>query len=148
LKNLLKDKRNLFLILENDLRYLSILPKKLLLDIYRDYNRLPAILDIDNVNEFRKIFDDSYYNFGKYEPSSEMMKNSMRIQGEELQFLTLKFINNIFCNISALMQRATLTGKKKPPPTRPYVLMLMLYDLLKREAKALKLHNFSVSLKY
>lgn len=39
-----------------------------------------------------------------------------------------------------------VTGKKKVPPTKPYVQMLMLYDLLKREAKRLMLNKFEVSL--
>lgn len=38
-----------------------------------------------------------------------------------------------------------ITGKKRVPPTRPYVLFLMLYDLCKREAKRLSLHDFEVS---
>lgn len=38
-----------------------------------------------------------------------------------------------------------VTGKKKVPPTKPYVQMLMLYDLLKREAKRLMLNKFEVS---
>lgn len=36
-------------------------------------------------------------------------------------------------------------GKKRVPPTRPYVLFLNLYDLLKREAKRLALHDFEVN---
>lgn len=40
---------------------------------------------------------------------------------------------------------APITGKKRVPPTRPYVLFLMLYDLFKREAKRLALHDFEVS---
>lgn len=40
-----------------------------------------------------------------------------------------------------------ITGKKRVPPTRPYVLFLMLYDLCKREAKRLSLHDFEVSLR-
>ncbi|GAB0096735.1 hypothetical protein DMENIID0001_122940 [Sergentomyia squamirostris] len=35
------------------------------------------------------------------------------------------------------------TGKKKVPPTKPYVEMVVLYDLLKREAKALMLNKFT-----
>lgn len=37
-----------------------------------------------------------------------------------------------------------VTGRKKIPPTKPYVQMLMLYDLLKREAKRLMLNKFEV----
>lgn len=37
-----------------------------------------------------------------------------------------------------------VTGKKKVPPTKPYVQLLMLYDLLKREAKKLMLNKFQV----
>lgn len=35
-----------------------------------------------------------------------------------------------------------LTGKKKVPPTKPYIDMLMMYDLLKREAKKLGLQKY------
>lgn len=37
-----------------------------------------------------------------------------------------------------------ITGKKRVPPTRPYVLFLMFYDLCKREAKRLGLQEFTV----
>lgn len=37
-----------------------------------------------------------------------------------------------------------VTGRKKVPPTKPYVQLLMLYDLLKREAKKLMLNKFQV----
>ncbi|CAG9808325.1 unnamed protein product [Chironomus riparius] len=108
---------------ENELRYLDVLPKKLLLDIQRDTKRRPALLDYDNVVEFRKIYDDSYnYPYKVREPNSEQMKMNIKIQMHQ--------------------QKQMLTGKKKPPPTRPYVLMLMLYDVLKREAKTKKLHQF------
>lgn len=36
------------------------------------------------------------------------------------------------------------TGRKRVPPTKPYVLFLFLYDQLKREAKRLKLEEFEV----
>lgn len=37
-----------------------------------------------------------------------------------------------------------ITGKKRVPPTRPYVLFLIFYDLCKREAKRLHLQEFTV----
>lgn len=37
-----------------------------------------------------------------------------------------------------------ITGKKRVPPTRPYVLFLIFYDLCKREAKRLGLQEFTV----
>lgn len=37
-----------------------------------------------------------------------------------------------------------ITGKKRVPPTRPYVLFLIIYDLYKREAKRLALQEFTV----
>lgn len=40
---------------------------------------------------------------------------------------------------------SSLTGKKKVPETRPYVLFLMVYDLCKREAKRLALQEVEVS---
>lgn len=39
---------------------------------------------------------------------------------------------------------APVTGKKRVPPTRPYVLFLVIYDLYKREAKRLSLQDFAV----
>lgn len=86
--------------LDNDLKYLDILPKKLLLDINNEPYILPAILDLDNVKEFRKKYDDSYYqNDRKSVPNKQMLKMNMKIQMQR--------------------QRAMLTGKKKAPPTRP-----------------------------
>lgn len=41
-------------------------------------------------------------------------------------------------------QNQPVTGRKKIPPTKPYVQMLMLYDLLKREAKKQMLNKFVV----
>lgn len=43
---------------------------------------------------------------------------------------------------------STLTGKKKVPETRPYVLFLMVYDLCKREAKRLALQEVEVSVDF
>lgn len=42
----------------------------------------------------------------------------------------------------------SLTGKKKVPETRPYVLFLMIYDLCKREAKRLALQEVEVSIDF
>lgn len=39
---------------------------------------------------------------------------------------------------------APVTGKKRVPPTRPYVLFLIIYDVYKREAKRLALQEFTV----
>lgn len=36
------------------------------------------------------------------------------------------------------------TGEKQKPPTKPFLDMIMLYDLLKREAKKLGLNKFEV----
>lgn len=94
-------------LLENELQYLDPLPKKLLTDIDREPNRLPALLDLDNVNEFRRKYDDSFYaRQRKNVPNMQHMRMKMKLQ--------------------ILQQRQTLTGRKKPPPTRPYVHMLML----------------------
>lgn len=78
-------------------------PKKLLEDIAKERDHLPAIMDEDNVDEFRKIYDDSWAF--RYKP---------------------------------------LTGKKKTPPTKPYVEMLLLYDLLKKDAKRLAFNKYNV----
>lgn len=90
-----------------NLQYLHQFPSSLLQDILDEHYEQPARFDIDNVNEFRKIYDDSFYMTRVY-------------WGPQ-------------------------TGKKKIPPTKPYVQFLMLYDLLKREAKLLNLHEFEVS---
>lgn len=96
-----------FLPVESELQYLDPLPKKLLLDIHREPNRLPALLDLDNVNEFRKKYDDSYFpRYRNNVPDAQQMRLKMRIQMQQ--------------------QRPMLTGRKKPPPTRPYVHMLVL----------------------
>jgi hypothetical protein len=77
-------------------------PKKLLEDIAKEREYLPAVMDEDNVDEFRKIYDDSWaYRYGP------------------------------------------LTGKKKTPPTKPYVEMLLLYDLLKKDAKRLAFNKYN-----
>lgn len=85
------------------------LPADLLQDIENEAYELPAKFDIDNVNAFRKIYDDFF---------------------ERIRFAALA---------------GPQTGKKRIPPTRPYVLFLMCYDLLKREAKLLNLQDFVVS---
>lgn len=88
---------------EYDLQYLHQLPSALLQDIRDERYEQPSLLDADNVNEFRKVYDDFY---GSRQP---------------------------------------MTGKKRIPPTKPYVQMLMLYDLLKRDARRLMLNKFEVN---
>ncbi|CAO1403428.1 unnamed protein product [Diamesa tonsa] len=108
---------------EDILQLLDPLPKKLLHDLHYETNQLPAILDQDNVNEFRKKYDDSYNRrYRNQSPSDQQMRVIMKLQMQQ--------------------QRPMLVGRKKPPPTRPYVFFLMLYDLLKRESKAKMLHKF------
>lgn len=89
---------------EYDLQFLHQLPSGLLQDILYERYEQPAFLDKDNVDEFRKVYDDFY---GRNQP---------------------------------------VTGRKKVPPTKPYVQLLMLYDLLKREAKKLMLNKFQVKM--
>ena len=101
------------------------LPKKLLLDLHYETNQLPALLDQDNVIEFRKKYDDSFKRrYRNQSPSDQQMRVIMKLQMQQ--------------------QRPMLVGRKKPPPTRPYVFFLMLYDLLKRESKAKMLHKYGV----
>ncbi|CAO1415431.1 unnamed protein product [Diamesa serratosioi] len=105
------------------LQLLDPLPKKLLLDLHYETNQLPALLDQDNVIEFRKKYDDSYNSrYRNQSPSDQQMRVIMKIQMQQ--------------------QRPMLVGRKKPPPTRPYVFFLMLYDLLKRESKTKMLHKY------
>lgn len=91
-----------------DNQFLHQLPADLLQDIEDESYEMPAKIDADNVNAFRKIYDDSF---------------------ERIRYAALT---------------GSQTGKKRIPPTRPYVLFLMCYDLLKREAKLLNLQDFSV----
>lgn len=94
--------------IENELQYLDPLPKKLLMQIAKESNLPFAILDIDNVNEFRRNYDDSYYpKYRKTNPDLQQMRMKMKIQMQQ--------------------KRQMLTGRKKAPPTRPYVHMLMLW---------------------
>uniref|UniRef100_A0A336MPA5 CSON004876 protein n=1 Tax=Culicoides sonorensis TaxID=179676 RepID=A0A336MPA5_CULSO len=85
-----------------NMNLLDPFPKKLLEDIAKEPAHQPAIMDEDNVDEFRKIYDDSWAV--RYKP---------------------------------------LTGKKKTPPTKPYVEMLLLYDLLKKDAKRLAFNKYN-----
>lgn len=84
------------------------LPKKLLLQLHREPDHPIALLDIDNVNEFRKKYDDSFYpKYRRMNPNMQQMRMKMKLQMQQ--------------------KRQTLTGRKKAPPTRPYVHMLMLW---------------------
>lgn len=92
------------MLTEHNMNLLDPLPKKLLEDIATEKSQLPALMDEDNVNEFRRIYDDSWG--ARYAP---------------------------------------LTGKKKSPPTKPYVEMLLLLDLFKKDAKRLGFNKYDVS---
>lgn len=89
--------------------FLHQLPADLLQDIENESYEQPSKVDLDNVNEFLRIYDDFFERIRFNPPSGPQ------------------------------------TGKKRVPPTKPYVQFLMLYDLLKREAKRLMLHDFEVS---
>lgn len=91
------------MLTEHNMNLLDPLPKKLLEDIAVEKSQLPAIMDEDNVNEFRRIYDDSW-----------------------------------------VYRYAPLTGKKKSPPTKPYVEMLLLLDLFKKDAKRLAFNKYDV----
>lgn len=88
-----------------ELQFLHPLPSGLLQDILYEPYEQPALSDADNINEFRRIYDDFYGRAASDGPQ---------------------------------------TGKKRVPPTRPYVQFLMLYDQMKREAKKLMLQTFEV----
>lgn len=90
--------------------YLHQLPAELLQDIERDTSVQPTRSDLQNVNAFRRIYDDYF----------ERLRYSTALAGPQ-------------------------TGKKRIPPTKPYVLFLFLYDQLKREAKRLNLNEFEVN---
>ncbi len=90
------------------------------------YTKPPALLATDNVVEFRKAFDDSFRR--KNYKMKEMTKHEMAIRQQ----------------MHMRQKRPMLTGNKKVPVTKPYVEFIMLYDLLKREAKNLMLHKYGV----
>ncbi|XP_058055595.1 uncharacterized protein LOC131207005 [Anopheles bellator] len=83
-------------------KFLDPLP----LAVLQAFNREPyeplALRPVDNAQEFRRIYDDSYRG-----PVA----------------------------IVVVEQSTKKGGKKRVPPTKPYLHMLVLYDLLKREAK-------------
>ncbi|XP_055638479.1 uncharacterized protein LOC129776708 [Toxorhynchites rutilus septentrionalis] len=106
---------------EYDLQLLDPLPYRLRQDIDNERNELPALLDIDNVNEFRRIYDDKYP--GGVDSLIDSHKTNNGGNTED--------VNN---RISGSGNPGG-KGKKRVPPTKPYIHMLMLYDLLKREAK-------------
>lgn len=81
------------------------LPSGLLQDILYEPYEQPSLSDAENINEFRRLYDDFY---------------------------------------GRAVSDGSQTGKKRVPPTRPYVQFLMLYDLMKRDAKRLMLQTFEV----
>lgn len=113
--------------LDNDynLQLLDPLPLRLLEDIDGQRYELPALLDKDNVNEFRKIYDD------KYRESETDLQQINIASGNKPH---LMYNQHISSSSSSSITKGG-SGKKRVPPTKPYIHMLMLYDLLKREAK-------------
>lgn len=110
--------------LENDFRLqlLDPLPLRLLKDIDNERYELSALLDKDNVNEFRKVYDDQYRadvlglfsSISENKPNYQVSDRSPGMNG----------------------------SRKRVPPTKPYIHMLMLYDVLKREAKKNMFHLY------
>ncbi|XP_055609150.1 uncharacterized protein LOC129756325 [Uranotaenia lowii] len=112
--------------LDNDfnLQLLAPLPRRLLHDIMAERYELPAFLDKDNVNEFRNIFDDQLRNKkDQLEWIDNFVSYSTPLPGDARR-------STIGVTITGRMG-----GRKRVPPTKPYIHMLMLYDMLKREAK-------------
>lgn len=98
---------------EYSLQLLDPLPLRLLQDIENERYELTALLDKDNVNEFRKVYDDNY------------RRNELGV------FLSTSSTENKPHQVND----RSPGSRKRVPPTKPYIHMLMLYDLLKREAK-------------
>lgn len=92
------------ILTEYNLELLDKLPKEIYINQANELPELPALLDEDNVNEFRRLYDDGY--------------------------------NRVI--------RSGSTGNKRIPPTKPFVEMLILLDLLKREAKQAMLNMYHV----
>ncbi|XP_065094400.1 uncharacterized protein ImpE3 [Ochlerotatus camptorhynchus] len=122
--------------LDNDynLQLLDPLPLRLLEDIEGERYELPALLDKDNVNEFRKIYDDKYRE-------SETDLQQINIAGGNKPHL----MDNRHDSVSSSSIMKGGSGRKRVPPTKPYIHMLMLYDLLKREAKKFMFNLYEVS---
>lgn len=87
--------------------YLHQYPAELLQDIENEPYELSRKTDQENIDAFRRIYDDFFARVRVFGP---------------------------------------VTGKKRVPPTRPYVLFLIFYDVCKREAKRLALQEFTVGL--
>lgn len=121
--------------LDNDynLQLLDQLPLRLLQDIEGERYELPALLDKDNVNEFRKIYDDKYH---ESEADLQQINNE---GGDRLHLTNNRHGSGASTGGSGgnknIADGAVGSGRKRVPPTKPYIHMLMLYDLLKREAK-------------
>ncbi|XP_055543238.1 uncharacterized protein LOC129728802 [Wyeomyia smithii] len=111
------------------LQLLNPLPLSLLQDIGAEYYEPPALLDKDNVNEFRKKYDD---NFLKNKDNAHMavLVNHYKLSAIDGQIGSGTTVNK---------------GKKRIPPTKPYIQMLMLYDLLRREAKKLMFELYELT---
>lgn len=118
--------------LDNDynLQLLDPLPLRLLQDIEGERYELPALLDKDNVNEFRKIYDD------KYRESETDLQQMSNVGGNKPHLTDNRHDSWTSSGINKNSgESAKGSGRKRVPPTKPYIHMLMLYDLLKREAK-------------
>ncbi|XP_062559729.1 uncharacterized protein LOC134224410 isoform X2 [Armigeres subalbatus] len=121
--------------LDNDynLQLLDQLPLRLLQDVEGERYELPALLDKDNVNEFRKIYDD------KYHESEADLQQINNVGGDSFHLTNHRHGSGASTGITSANKNtaegSTGSGRKRVPPTKPYIHMLMLYDLLKREAK-------------
>lgn len=118
---------------EYNTKLLDPLPLQLLQDIGVEQYALPALLDEDNVNEFRKVYDEKYHF--RVEEKKLLAVNVPKIRiwypheaGDYYQFSDIPNTKS--------------TIRKRVPPTRPYIHMLMLYDLLKREARKLMFNMY------
>ncbi|XP_053696154.1 uncharacterized protein LOC128743575 isoform X2 [Sabethes cyaneus] len=101
------------------LQLLDPLPLRLLQDINAEHYELPSLLDKDNINAFRIFYDDKF-------PQS---KNNA--QGTDAANSYKPFSTDSNIGPDTIKNK----GKKRVPPTKPYIQMLMLYDMLRREAK-------------
>lgn len=127
----------MFLVSDYNLQLLDLLPLRLLQDIDGERYELPALLDKDNVNEFRKIYDDKYHE-------SETDLQQINIAGGNKPHLMDNRHDSVSSS-SSMKAGSGGSGRKRVPPTKPYIHMLMLYDLLKREAKKFMFNLYEVS---
>ncbi|KAJ6632957.1 hypothetical protein Bhyg_16057 [Pseudolycoriella hygida] len=92
----------------------------------------------------KKMSDLSEYDLQfLHQLPSSLLQDILHERYEQPAFLDQDNVNEFLKVYDDFYGRnQPVTGRKKVPPTKPYVQLLMLYDLLKREAKKQMLNKF------